>query len=341
MLDKQKISQELENIDTTQWLKDFHSKYLWKKSPINEEFKELWKLSPEEKKQKWQFLSELKEYIQKKFYQKQDQIKKQEIDKKLQKDIIDITTPGIKANKWYLNLISKTRRQIEEISRWMWFVIETWKDLVSMYENFNSLNIPNTHPSTEMHDTIYANHEDKDWNKYLLRTHTSAVQNYILQKYSAPVKAVIPGKTYRYENMDACHDTVFWQYEWVVVDENICIAELKYTLRKLLSKLLENENIQIRMRPAYFPFVEPWIEVDASCPICNNKWCWLCKNTWWLEIVWAWMIHKNVLKEWWIDRTKYSWFAFGMWLSRLIAIKYWIKDIRLLTSWDIKFIQSF
>lgn len=339
-MDKKIILDELNLIKNREQLEEFHKRYLWKKSIINEEFKTLWKLDPEERKNKWQFLSELKDEIQKSFDDLQKKIIKSEIDVKLWKEIIDISTPWISIEKWYLNLINKTRRHVEEVSRWMWFIIEQWNDLVTKYENFYSVNIPSTHPATEMHDTIYTKHNEENWDNYILRTHTSAAQNYILKKYWAPVKAVIPWKVYRYENMDASHDTVFRQYEWIVVDENMSMSKFKYMLRTILSKVLEND-VQIRMRPAFFPFVEPWMEVDASCPICKWEWCSLCKKTGWIEVLWAWMIHPNVLKHWWIDTNKYKWFAFWMWLTRLIAVKYWIKDIRLLTNWDLKFIKSF
>lgn len=341
MINKDEILKNLDSVCDVEWLQSFHWKYLGKKSQINEEFKTLGKLSPEERKEKWQFLSSLKNEIQIEFDKKQNFLKKEQINKKLNNELIDIGIPSFDIDKWYLNLISKTRRQIEEISRWMWFIIEKGDSLVSKYENFNSLNVPSNHPATEMHDTIFLTNKDEKWEEYILRTHTSAKQNDIFKKYWAPSKVVIPGKVYRYENLDSSHDSCFRQYEWIVVWENISMAELKYTLRELLSKILENDELEIRMRPWYFPFVEPGMEIDASCPICKWKWCSLCKWTGWIEILWAWMIHPNVLKEWWIDTEKYSWFAFGMWMTRLIAVKYWIKDIRLLTNWDIRFIKSF
>ncbi|MBS8122134.1 phenylalanine--tRNA ligase subunit alpha [Candidatus Vampirococcus lugosii] len=341
MINKDEILKNLDSVCDVEGLQSFHGKYLGKKSQINEEFKTLGKLSPEERKEKGQFLSSLKNEIQIEFDKKQNFLKKEQINKKLNNELIDIGIPSFDIDKGYLNLISKTRRQIEEISRGMGFIIEKGDSLVSKYENFNSLNVPSNHPATEMHDTIFLTNKDEKGEEYILRTHTSAKQNDIFKKYGAPSKVVIPGKVYRYENLDSSHDSCFRQYEGIVVGENISMAELKYTLRELLSKILENDELEIRMRPGYFPFVEPGMEIDASCPICKGKGCSLCKGTGWIEILGAGMIHPNVLKEGGIDTEKYSGFAFGMGMTRLIAVKYGIKDIRLLTNGDIRFIKSF
>ena len=307
---------------------------------IPSEFKTMGKISSEERKEKWQFLSNLKNKIETEFNKSQDIIKKEQINQSLKEETIDISTPWIKLDKWFFNLLAKTRREMEEIFKSMWFHIEYWHDVVSKYENFYSVNIPSSHPATEMHDTFYLNQTEEDWNNFVFRTHTSSMQNWLLKKYWTPLKMVLPWKCYRYENTDASHDTVFWQLEWVVIDENISIAHFKDMIKKILSAIFKSDT-EIRMRPAFFPFVEPWFEMDASCPICKWKWCSLCQKTWWIEILWAWMMHPNVLKEWWVDTEKYRWFAFWLWLTRLVAIKYWIKDIRLFTNWDLNFLKSF
>jgi phenylalanyl-tRNA synthetase alpha chain len=174
----------------------------------------------------------------------------------------------------------------------------------------------------------------------ILRTHNSAHQVQDIQKYWIPLKLWSPWRVYRVENMDASHDIMFQYAEWIVIDKNISIANFKDTMKKLLSAILW-KKIEIRMRPSYFPFVEPWFEIDAQCPICDGKWCSLCKKSWWLELLGAGMIHPNVLKNAWVDPKIWSGFAFGIWLSRLAAIRYWIKDIRYFTNWDLRFIRSF
>jgi phenylalanyl-tRNA synthetase alpha chain len=241
-------------------------------------------------------------------------------------------------------LIAKERRRIEDIFHSMWFDIEYWHDVVSKYENFYAVNIPPTHPATEMHDTFYLDQTTYyNWSKenLVLRTHTSAMQNALIKKYWIPLKVVVPWKVYRFENTDASHDTVFWQIEWMVIDRWINLTHFKYLITEILSAIFETK-VNFRMRPAFFPFVEPWFEIDASCPICKWKGCWLCKRTWWIEILGAGMIHPNVIKQaLWQIPEGVRWFAFGMGLTRLVAIKYGIKDIRLLTSGDLRFVKSF
>ena len=339
-LSLENLLKELDKIESLEKLEEFYKKYLWKKWLIAQQFKTLGKLSPEERKEKWQFLSKLKENLEKHFKNKQSQIKTKQINKNLSKEIIEITTPAPKLEIWHYNLIAKERRRIEDIFKWLWFAIEYWHDIVSKYENFFSLNIPPTHPATEMHDTFYIKEKDKTWENLVLRTHTSAMQNNIMKKYSLPIKVIIPGKVYRYENTDASHDTVFWQVEWLVIDKNLSLRNFKYLMNEVLNAIFESK-VKIRMRPAYFPFVEPGFEIDASCPICKGEGCSLCKKTWWIEILGAWMFHPNVLKQWWIIDKHINWFAFWLWLTRLIAIKYWIKDIRLFTNWDLRFVKSF
>lgn len=222
----------------------------------------------------------------------------------------------------------------------MGFIIEYGKDVVTKYENFYSVNIPSTHPATEMHDTYFLDQKDPDGDNLVLRTQTSAMQNDLMKRYGAPLKAVVPGKVYRNESTDASHDTVFWQLEGMVIDKNISIGHCKEMLTSLLSAIF-GKSMTIRMRPAYFPFVEPGFEIDASCPICEQKGCSLCKHTGWIEIVGAGMIHPRVLEEGGIDSKEYTGFAFGMGINRVVSIKYGIKDIRYFTNGDLRFLRSF
>jgi len=339
-LDLNQITKEIEKIANLEELESLYKHYLWKKGIISQQFKTLWQLPPEQRKEKWQFLSSLKEKLESLFKEKKQTLLTQQINEKLNQDIIDYTTPAPPVKLWHYHLLAKERRRIEDIFRSLGFDIEYWHDIVSKYENFYSLNIPPTHPATEMLDTFYLDQLDSQGENLVLRTHTSAMQNNIFKKYSLPIKIVIPWKVYRYERTDASHDTVFWQVEGVVVDRWISVRNFKHLMNQVLNAIFETQ-VKIRMRPAYFPFVEPWFEIDASCPICKGEGCSLCKKTWWIEILWAWMIHEEVLKQGWIYSEDISGFAFGMGLTRLVAIKYWIKDIRLLTSGDLRFIQSF
>lgn len=221
----------------------------------------------------------------------------------------------------------------------MGFVIEYWTEVVTKFENFESVNIPLTHPATEMQDTIYLNEFDSNWEPLILRTQTSSMQNLMIKKYWVPLKAVIPGKVYRYENMDNTHDTMFYQLEGIVVDKWITIANAKHIIEELLSAILK-KKVETRMRPWYFPFVEPGFEIDARYEIIEPK-TWKKTMSKWMEILGAGMIHPRVLEMAWVDPKEYSGFAFWMWLTRLAAVRYWIKDIRYFTNGDLRFVKSF
>lgn len=330
----QPLLKELSWCNNEASLKEYHASYLWKKWSINLLFKELKSLPPEEKKTKGQEIKWLFQKVQDAFFAQQDTIKKAYRDEQLKKEIIDISTPSNPVQRGYGNLQNKLRRKVEEIFQWMWFHIEYGHDLVSVYENFESVNIPASHPATEMFDTLYVKTDTTNPSeKKVLRTHTSAHQNELIKKYWPKCKFVIPGKVYRNENMDASHDVAFWQLEWVVIDKWISIWHFKWMMTEILKAILETDTIELRMRPGYFPFVEPWFEIDAKVEIWGKV-----KR---LEILWAWMIHPAVLEQAWVDPTEYSWFAFWLWLTRMVAIRYGIGDVRLLTNGDLRFMHSF
>lgn len=238
-----------------------------------------------------------------------------------------------------MHLLHQERRRIEDICSSMGFAIHYGHDVVTKYENFYSVNIPATHPATEMHDTLFLYQHDKNGENLILRTHTSAMQNMLIKTYGVPLRTVIPGKVYRNENLDASHDNVFWQLEGMVIDKGISIAHFKDIMTQFLTAVFERETT-MRMRPAYFPFVEPGFEIDASCPICDQKGCPLCKHTGRIELLGAGMIHPEVLRQADVDPTVYSGFAFGIGVTRLVAIKHYIKDVRYFTNGDVRFLQT-
>ncbi len=340
ILNDQNFLEEIEQAQTLEDLLKVEDKYLWKSWVITQAFKQLKTISDiEQKKQIWQKLSNIKAKFNELYEKKHNQLQTLLINQELSQDLVDLSV-FITQDLWHYNLLVRVRRQLEDICMSMWFKILTWFEVVTKYENFEAVNIPLTHPATDMHDTFYLEQKDSRWENLVLRTQTSAMQNALIRKYKAPLKAVIPWKVYRYEDMDASHDCMFYQLEWMYIDKNVSIWNFKKMITDLLSELFGFE-VKIRMRPGYFPFVEPWFEIDATCPLCKWKWCWLCKNTWWIEIVWAWMIHPQVIKEWWLDSEVWNWFAFGVWVSRVVAIKYSIWDIRLFTNGDLRFARSF
>lgn len=326
----QPILDTLKSCNDEESLKAFFQEYLWKKGSINSLFKEVKSLSPEEKKEFGWKIKKLFDEVQTQFFAQQDSVKKQFREEKLQQEILDIGVPWVAWSIWHQNLQNKLRRKVENIFQSMWYNIEYGRQLVTTEQNFESVNIPKTHPATEMHDTLYVKSENND---LLLRTHTSAHQVELIKKYGPSCKFIIPGKVNRNEKLDASHDVVFWQIEWVLVDKGITFGHFKYAMKEILKAILETDSIELRMRPAYFPFVEPGVEIDAKAVI------------WWkekrLEILWAWMIHPYVLENAGLDPKEYSGFAFGLGMTRLVAIKYGIWDIRLLTNWDLRFAHSF
>ena len=230
--------------------------------------------------------------------------------------------------------ITLASREVEEVFISMGFTIENYDEIVDDYHCFEALNIPKHHPARDMQDTYYLE------NGQLLKTHTSAAQNAIMKKYGAPLRAIFPGRCFRNESIDACHENTFFQMEGMMIDENISISNLIYFMKSMLSEVFKRD-IKVRLRPGFFPFVEPGFELDISCLICDGDGCPSCKNSGWLELCPCGMIHPNVLREGGIDTEKYSGFAFGLGLTRLAMMKYGVKDIRDFNSGSLKALSQF
>ena len=230
--------------------------------------------------------------------------------------------------------ITLATREVVEIFETMGFTVENYFEIVDDYKCFEALNIPKHHPARDMQDTYYLD------NGQLLKTHTSAAQNYIMKKYGAPLRAIFPGRCFRNESTDACHENTFFQLEGMMIDENISISNLIYFMKTMLSEVF-HRDVKVRLRPGFFPFVEPGLELDISCEICGGEGCPSCKNSGWLELCPCGMIHPNVLKEGGIDTEKYSGFAFGLGLTRLAMMKYGVKDIRDFNSGSLKALSQF
>ncbi|MBP3606371.1 MAG: phenylalanine--tRNA ligase subunit alpha [Clostridia bacterium] len=230
--------------------------------------------------------------------------------------------------------ITLCTKDLEEIFMGMGFTIEDYSEIVGDYECFEALNIPKHHPARDMQDTYYLD------NGQLLKTHTSAAQNAIMKKYGAPLRAIFPGRCFRNESTDACHENTFFQMEGMMIDENISISNLIYFMKTMLSQVFKRD-IKVRLRPGFFPFVEPGFELDINCLICGGEGCPSCKNSGWLELCPCGMIHPNVLRDGGIDTEKYTGFAFGLGLTRLAMMRYGVKDIRDFNSGSLKALSQF
>jgi len=325
-------------IETQVQLDQCESELLGPHGALTMAFKWLKDLSPEEKKIHWPLIMECKKIWEARCSEIRHRIEKHAIDKELTMSIFDDWL-SVHHEFGALSLLARERRRVEDICVAMGCDVVHGHELVSQFANFFSVNIPPSHPATEMHDTIFSTHTDADGMAHVMRTHTSSVQNTILKTHSLPIRAVVPGKVYRFEKVDASHDTMFYQLEWVVLDHHCSVAHCKQFLTDLLTQIFD-QPITIRMRPWYFPFVEPWFEIDASCPLCQGQWCSMCKQTWWVELLGAGMIHPEVLRHAGLDPHAVSWFAFGIGINRIVALKHGITDIRYFTNHDLFTAQS-
>ena len=215
----------------------------------------------------------------------------------------------------------------------MGFTVEDGNEVETEYNNFEAVNVPKYHPARDMQDTFWLE------NGELLKTQTSAAQNKIMLKYGAPLKAIFPGRCFRNEALDASHENTFFQMEGMMIDKDVSISNLIYFMKTLLSEIFKKE-VEVRLRPGFFPFVEPGFELDIKCPYCDGAGCKVCKNGSWIELCPCGMIHPNVLKMGGIDPEKYSGFAFGLGLSRLAMMKYNINDLRALNSCDVRILKQ-
>jgi phenylalanyl-tRNA synthetase alpha chain len=247
---------------------------------------------------------------------------------------VDLTLPAVPSSLGSVHPISLVQIEIEQIFQGMGFTVGSGIHVESEYYNFSALNIPDDHPAREMQDTFWLT------NGQVLRTHTSNMQVRMLQSYGAPLKAIFPGRCFRYEAVDASHENTFYQVEGIMVDHDISIANLIAIMRELLSSVF-HQNITVRLRPGYFPFVEPGFELDCQCLICGGGGCKTCKNSGWIELLPCGMIHPKVLKEGGINPDEYTGFAFGLGLTRLAMMKYNIPEIRLFNSGEIDFLKQF
>lgn len=242
----------------------------------------------------------------------------------------------MKKQQGHIHPLSRTMDEIVRILVELGFEVALGPEIETEHYNFDALNVPKDHPARDVQDTFWI----KGVKETVLRTHTSPVQVRYMEKHKPPYAIVVPGKVYRYEATDATHETQFHQVEGLVVGEKVTLAQLKWTLQTFFKKLL-GDDVVMRLRPSFFPFVEPGVEVDISCFLCHGKGCSVCKHTGWIEVMGAGMVHPNVLLSGGVDPRRYAGFAFGMGVDRLVMIKYGIEDVRLLYAGDLRLVNQF
>ncbi len=343
---RSKFSSELKTVADLSSLEELRQTFMSKKGAIQDLMKELGKIPNDQKKEAGQMINSFKQEVNEHF-----EARKKELEELALKALLDHTESyddslptGNPCGSYHP--ITLIQRELEDIFESMGFDVEDYNEIVDDYNCFEALNIPKFHPARDMQDTYYLTTPNQ-----LLKSHTSAAQNTImrkygdkLKKYGRPIRAVFPGRCFRNEAIDACHENTFFQMEGVMIDKDISISNLIYFMKTMLSEVFERD-VTVRLRPGFFPFVEPGFELDIQCLICGGDGCPSCKNSGWLELCPCGMIHPNVLKHGGInseeDPFEYTGFAFGLGLTRLAMMKYGVGDIRVFNDGDLSALSQF
>lgn len=317
-------------------VENFRLKFLVAKGIVKGLFEEFKTVSAEEKRTLGKVLNEFKQLAENTYSDAQAQFVHTE--KNLQREEGDLTLPGEGFQLGSRHPLSLVRKEIVEIFKKLGFIVAEGPEIEDDWHNFSALNFPPEHPARDMQDTFFV--EKKEGNDIALRTHTSSVQVRLMEMGKPPFRAIMPGRVYRNEAISARAHCFFHQVEGLYVDENVSFADLKQTLFHFVQELY-GEGTKVRFRPSYFPFTEPSAEMDISCTICKGKGCQLCKYSGWVEILGCGMVDPNVLENCGIDSKKYSGFAFGMGIERITNLKYEIRDLRLFSENDVRFLSQF
>lgn len=338
----QKLTQEtllaLKSIKDKIDLDELENKILGRKSgELTKIMKGLKDMSVEMKKEIGKLANEVKQNIEEAFFQKQQELSVQDWKKALEKERVDITQPSLPPiERGHLHPMTTVHRELEELFTSMGFMVLDGPELESTYYSFETLNIPATSPAREGMDTFYI----KDQPDWCMRPHTSPVQVRAMQKYGAPLRTVVTGRCFRNEATDGSHEHTFYQMEGLVIDKNISIANLVAVMKELLQGVLKRE-VEVRLRPGHFDFVEPGFELDMKCLVCGGTGCSACKHSGWVETLPCGLVHPEVIKAGGLDPNEWTGFAFGLGSMRLCMQKYGIDNMRLFYSGDLRFLKQF
>ncbi|MBR2603539.1 MAG: phenylalanine--tRNA ligase subunit alpha [Bacilli bacterium] len=335
---RESLNTDIKEVKTTQDIVEIKSKYIGKTGLISELTKGMAELSIEEKKEFGMIINELKNEANSLIFGKEEEINNALLNEKLNKEAIDITLPSKKIKRGSLNPMTRITEEFEDLFVSMGYTVFEGPELETDENCFRKLNLPIGHPARDAQDTFYLKDEVDE---YLLRSQTSTAQVRAMEanEDKGPIRIVCPGKVYRRDE-DATHSHQFMQIEGLVIDKNISMADLKGTLETMMKHVL-GEKTEVRFRPSYFPFTEPSVEVDVTCFKCSGKGCNLCKDTGWIEVLGAGMVHPDVLTMSGYDPKVYQGFAFGTGLDRMAMFKYGIPDIRTIYGNDLRFINQF
>ncbi|PJK17426.1 phenylalanine--tRNA ligase subunit alpha [Chryseomicrobium excrementi] len=332
---KQEVIQKITDAQSVKELQDVRVAYLGKKGPITDLLKGMGKLPAEERPKMGALVNEMRQEVTAVLDARSVELEQAAIDAQLANETIDVTLPGRTVQIGNHHPLTKVIEEIEDLFIGMGYEIAEGPEVEKDYYNFEALNLPKGHPARDMQDSFYISEE------LLLRTHTSPVQARTMeQKQGEPIRIICPGKVFRRDNDDATHSHQFMQIEGLVIGENIRMTDLKGTL-DLLGKKMFGQDREIRLRPSFFPFTEPSVEMDISCFKCGGSGCSVCKGTGWIEILGAGMVHPDVLRMAGYDPEKVSGFAFGIGAERIAMLKYGVEDIRHFYTNDMRFIKQF
>ena len=333
---KEEALQKINDCSSLKELNDIRVLYLGKKGPMQAAMKSMKNMDQAQRAEFGKVSNQVKQEITKAIEDKKVALEEAEMNAKLQNENIDITLPSTALPLGSLHPLSVVKNDLEELFMGMGYQVAEGPEVESDHFNFELMNLPKGHPARDMQDTFYIDENT------LMRTHTSPVQAHVMlaAEGKGPIKVICPGKTYRRDDDDATHSHQFMQCEGLVVDKNITMADLKGTLEAFAKKMF-GEKRKIRLRPSYFPFTEPSVEVDISCHNCEGKGCPMCKHTGWIEILGAGMVNPKVLEMCGFDSTVYQGFAFGIGIERGAMLRYGIDNIRDFYNDDLRFLNQF
>lgn len=328
-----RIDEAVKEIKSSNSLREIKMKFLGKSGELSALMKKLKDLPPEQRPEMGKIINALREWTMARFDEVENYVKKLELGARYEREKLDVTMPGKRRKKGALHPNTLIIDELISIFSGMGFEIFEGPEIETDYYNFTALNTPEDHPARDMQDTFYLGHG------LLLRTQTSAGQIRVMENKKPPIKVLSPGKVYRFDD-DATHSPMFSQMEGLVVDRGITLCDLKGMLDEFAKKIF-GDGIKTRLRPSYFPFTEPSVEVDVSCFECGGKGCRLCKGTGWIEVLGAGMVNRAVLENCGIDPDEYTGFAFGMGIERIAMLKYRINNMKLLFEGDMRFLKQF
>ncbi|MGQ9919610.1 MAG: phenylalanine--tRNA ligase subunit alpha [Bryobacteraceae bacterium] len=315
-------------------LEQVRVEFLGRKGALTLAAKELPTLAPEDRARIGRLLNAVRQKLEQRFQHKSAWFEECALRARLDAEWLDLTLPAPGIRPGSLHPLTRIQKELEDLFTSLGFAIVDGPEVETEWHNFDALNIPPTHPARDAQDTFWLE------NGHVLRTHTSPVQIRAMERFGAPLRIIAPGRVFRNEEVDASHEHTFYQLEGMMIDRDVSIGHMLYFMTTLLEAVFRR-HVTVRLRPGFFPFVEPGFELDIQCLLCGGEGCPVCKQSGWVELLPCGLVHPNVLRSGGIDPNEWNGFAFGLGLTRLVMMRYSIDDIRLLQSGDLRFLQQF